>query len=136
MLTVMEEDRVTPRTRPRDSRPTGEAAPEAAPGAEFVERPTPTSTAAGGVAQAPGPKPGGTRPPGRPKGSGSFPAEKAEMVIALIRSGSTRLRDACSSADLPYSTVRGWITRAGADPDCPKRIRAFVRRLTQASSDS
>ena len=79
---------------------------------------------------------GSKRPLGRPKGSGSFPAEKAEMVIGLIRSGSTRLRDACSSADLPYSTVRGWIKRAREDPDCPKKIRDFVRRLERASSDS
>ena len=76
------------------------------------------------------------RKPGRPKGSISFPAEKAEMVIGLIRSGSTRLRDACSSADLAYSTVRGWIKRSREDPACPKKIRDFVRRLEQASSDS
>ena len=119
----MEEDRDTPRTRRRRLAPlTPDDPPEVAPDPTPVDGPTPD--------------PGNKRPPGRPKGSGSFPAEKAEMVIGLIRSGSTRLRDACSSADLPYSTVCGWITRAGADPDCPKKIRGFVRRLEQASSDS
>jgi hypothetical protein len=111
--------------------PNEETDPSAAPSKAATR-----SEAAGGSEPAATSKAGGKRRPGRPKGSGSFPAEKAEMVIGLIRSGSTRLRDACSSADLAYSTVRGWIKRAREDPACPRKVREFVRRLEQASSDS
>jgi hypothetical protein len=76
------------------------------------------------------------RGPGRPKGSVSFPAEKAEIVVELMRGGTMKLKDACVAAGIAYSTARTYIKRAKSDPDCPRKIRDWVRRLEQADSES
>jgi hypothetical protein len=78
-----------------------------------------------------------TRKRGRPRGSVSLTAEKANEVVILLRGGAS-LRSAAETAEIPLRTLQGWLARGegrSSESATPK-LRAFAKEVRKAQAEA
>ncbi len=80
---------------------------------------------------------GQVRKRGRPRGSVSLTAEKAELIIKLVAGGAS-LTSAAKTADVPVRTLYDWLARGEGRSSAPAtpKLRAFARAVRKAQGEA
>ena len=71
---------------------------------------------------------------GRPPGSVSLTAEKANEIILLLRGGAS-LRSAAQHSGIPLRTLQDWIARGEGKSATPK-LKAFTKDVRKAQAEA